>query len=46
MRRKGGEDGRCGVKLEDFGKFDVVSRGLRGVIKLIWRLKGRFVGLV
>ncbi|KAK4647658.1 uncharacterized protein QC761_103360 [Podospora bellae-mahoneyi] len=46
MRRKGGEDGRCGAKLEDFGKFDAASRGLRGAIKLIWRLKGRHLGCV
>ncbi|KAK0668242.1 hypothetical protein QBC41DRAFT_277212 [Cercophora samala] len=46
MRRRGGEDGRCGAKLEDFGKFDAASRGLRGALGLIWRLKGRHLGCV
>ncbi|KAK0747923.1 hypothetical protein B0T21DRAFT_406484 [Apiosordaria backusii] len=43
MRRRGGEE-KEGAKLEDFGRFDAASRGLKGALKLIWRLKGRHLG--
>ncbi|KAK4195837.1 hypothetical protein QBC40DRAFT_310375 [Triangularia verruculosa] len=45
MRRRS-PDGKCGAKLEDFGRFDAASRGLRGALGLIWRLKGRHLGCV